>query len=514
MRRSTRIVVSLGSAAILIAAGSLAAAAVPSSSGPLGRAVAAIKANADAAHFGDGQTFTLKNVLTDPEGTSHVRIHRYYQGLPVLGGDLVVHLAKDGSWKGASGTLTATPKLSREPRLSAAGAGDVALAAAGPGVHQVDGAQLVVDADGATASLAYEVVVGGVKADGTPSELHVLVDANNGRLRDVWDNVQTDAGIGKTQHSGDVNLDVTLSGGVYSLDDPVRGGHKTYDLNHATNGTGTLITSADNIFGNNTSSDPQTAGADAHYGAATTWDYYLNVHGRNGIRNDGVAAYSRVHYSTNYVNAFWSDQCFCMTYGDGNPAQGWTPLTSLDVAGHEMSHGVTSNTAGLKYSGESGGLNEATSDIFGTLVEFYANNANDPGDYQIGEELRSSGQPLRWMYQPSLDGNSADCWSRTVRRLDVHYSSGVANHFFFLLAEGSGNTSFGNSPTCNGSSVTGIGRNAAGAIWYRALTVYMTSRTNYAGARVATLSAAADLYGAGSTNYNTVAAAWSAVSVS
>jgi Zn-dependent metalloprotease len=202
-----------------------------------------------------------------------------------------------------------------------------------------------------------------------------------------------------------------------------------------------------------------------------------------------------------------------MTYGDGDASQGWTPLTSLDVAGHEMSHGVTSNTAGLRYSGESGGLNEATSDIFGTLVEFYANNPNDPGDYLIGEELRTNGVPLRWMDQPSKDGRSANCWSSSVGRLDVHYSSGVANHFFYLLAVGSGSSAYGNSPTCNGSTVSGIGNAKAGAIWYRALTTYMTSRTNYSAARTATLSAATDLYGAGSVEYNTVAAAWSAVSV-
>src|SRR3954452_23757172 len=99
-----------------------------------------------------------------------------------------------------------------------------------------------------------------------------------------------------------------------------------------------------------------------------------------------------------------------MTYGDGDGTQ-LGPLVSLDVAGHEMSHGVTSRTAALTYSGESGGLNESTSDIFGTLVEFFANNPNDPGDYLIGEKPGGAGGPLRWMDKPSKDGNSADCWS-------------------------------------------------------------------------------------------------------
>ncbi|GAB6984814.1 hypothetical protein JCM10369A_13380 [Nocardioides pyridinolyticus] len=93
----------------------------------------------------------------------------------------------------------------------------------------------------------------------------------------------------------------------------------------------------------------------------------------------------------------------------------------------------------------------------------------------------------------------------------------MGNHFFYLLAEGSGAKTIGgvahNSTTCNGSTITGIGRTAAAAIWYRALTVYMTSSTNYAGARTATLNAARDLYGASSTQYSTTAAAWSAVSV-
>ena len=122
------------------------------------------------------------------------------------------------------------------------------------------------------------------------------------------------------------------------------------------------------------------------------------------------------------------------------------------------------------------------------------------------------------MDKPSSDGASYDCWSALVGQDDVHYSSGVGNHFFYLLAEGSGAKTLNgvsyNSPTCNGSTVTGIGRDAAAKIWYRALTVYMTSSTNYSGARTATLNAAKDLYGSGSTQYNAVAAAWSAVNVS
>jgi Zn-dependent metalloprotease len=279
--------------------------------------------------------------------------------------------------------------------------------------------------------------------------------------------------------------------------------------------TGTLFTDADNVWGNGTNANRQSAAADAQYGTNTTWDYYKNVHGRNGIFGTGAGSYNRVHYGKNYVNAFWDGTK--MTYGDGDGVD-FGPLVSLDVAGHEMSHGVTEHSANLTYSGESGGLNESTSDIFGTLVEFYAANAGDPGDYLIGEEFDLKNHlGFRRMDKPSSDGASYDCYTPLIGQDDVHYSSGVGNHFFYLLAEGSGAKTIGgvahNSPTCNGSTVTGIGRDAAGKIWYRALTVYMTSSTNYAGARTASLNAARDLYGAGSTQYNAVAAAWSAVSV-
>ncbi|MCX4682871.1 M4 family metallopeptidase [Kitasatospora purpeofusca] len=238
---------------------------------------------------------------------------------------------------------------------------------------------------------------------------------------------------------------------------------------------------------------------------------------RAGIRGDGVGALSRVHYGRGYVNAFWDDGCFCMTFGDG---EGDThPLTSIDVAGHEMTHGVTAATADLVYSGESGALNEATSDILGSMVEFHADLPADTPDYLIGEKLDlfGDGRPLRRMDRPSADGESPDSWYRGIGRLDVHNSSGVANHFFYLLAEGSGPKDINgvpyDSPTRGGITVTGIGREQAAAVWYRALTVHMTSTTDYAGARTATLRAAAELYGANGEAYDAVGAAWAAVNV-
>ncbi|MEV2217156.1 M4 family metallopeptidase [Streptomyces sp. NPDC050997] len=475
--------------------------------------------------LGAKEKLVVKDVVKDVDGAVHTRYERTYAGLPVLGGDLVVHQSPTGTTKGVTKAHSATIKVaSVTPKLAAAKAEKQALTAAqAAGSEKTTADQAprkVIWAASGTPVLAYETVVGGLQDDGTPNELHVITDAATGKKLYEYQGIET--GTGKSLYSGTVTLNTTLSGSTYQLTDGTRGSHKTYNKSHtSTTSAGTLFTDADDTWGTgaaSSSTTDQTAAVDAAYGAQVTWDFYKSTFGRSGIKNNGVAAYSRVHYGNAYVNAFWDDSCFCMTYGDGSGNV--NPLTSLDVAGHEMSHGVTSNTAGLNYSGESGGLNEATSDIFGTGVEFYAANSNDVGDYLIGEEIdiNGDGTPLRYQDKPSKDGGSADYWSSSVGNLDVHYSSGVANHFFYLLSEGSGAKTINgvsyNSPTSNGSTVTGIGRAKALQIWYKALTTYFTSTTNYKAARTGTLSAASALYGASSTEYAAVAAAWSAVNVS
>ncbi|MER6285588.1 M4 family metallopeptidase [Streptomyces sviceus] len=476
--------------------------------------------------LGAKEKLVVKDVVRDADGTVHTRYERTYDGLPVLGGDLVVHESKSGATEGVSKATKATIKVaSLTPKLTVAKAEAQALTAAkaaGSDKTAADGARKVIWAGSGTPVLAYETIVGGFQDDGTPNQLHVITDAATGKKLYEYQGIENATGTGKSLYSGTVSLETTLSGSTYQLTDGTRGSHKTYNKAHGTSSSaGTLFTDADNTWGTgaaSSSTTDQTAAVDAAYGAAETWDFYKSTFGRSGIKNNGVAAYSRVHYGNAYVNAFWDDSCFCMTYGDGEGNV--SPLTSLDVAGHEMSHGVTANTAGLNYSGESGGLNEATSDIFGTGVEFYANNSSDVGDYLIGEkiDINGDGTPLRYMDKPSKDGGSADSWSSSVGNLDVHYSSGVANHFFYLLSEGSGAKTINgvsyNSPTSNGSTVTGIGRAKALQIWYKALTTYFTSTTNYKSARTGTLSAASALYGSTSAEYKAVAAAWSAVNVS
>ena len=528
-----------GSTALLAAVLSPAAGAAdrPTRSGAIEDAEAVLADRAGALGLTPAQETKVRDVVVDDDGTRHVRYDRTYHRLPVLGGDFVLHLNPDGTYSGTSrATKSALSLASVTPKVTAPKAADLAanlLRAAhlGETLKKLTAKpRLVVDALHGAPKLAWQTDAVAHDGLGNPVGRTVLTDATTGARIDAWDSMESASGDGKSLYGGTVPLETTASGSSYQLKDATRGGTYTGDAENKTDkcllticltrAPATLFTDADNQWGTGAAADRSTVAVDAQYGTDVTWDYYKKVHGRDGIAGDGKGSFNRVHYGKDYNNAFWDDNCFCMTYGDGD-GKLMGPLVSLDVAGHEMSHGVTSKTAALTYSGESGGLNEATSDVFGTLVEFHAANAEDRGDWLIGEKVVRSGlgrEALRFMDKPSKDGKSADCWNAKLGDLDVHYSSGVGNHFAYLLAEGSGKKSLNgvayNSPTCDGSTVSGIGRAKLGKIWYRALTVYMTSSTNYADARKATLSAAKDLYGGDSTEQKAVAAAWKAVAVS
>ncbi|MET7277111.1 M4 family metallopeptidase [Kribbella sp. NPDC005582] len=500
---------SVGAVALIAAAGlaaapagaSLSSAPLPASGFDQPSAVHAEQALAakTAAALGltKGEVLQVRDVVKDADGTEFVRYDRTFNGLKVVGGDLIVK-------RSAAGTVSqitynrnakAVGLTSTKPTLSEAAALAKGAKAAGFKATANKG-ELVIYVAETKPVLAYEVVTSGVKADQTPSVLHSFFDAKSGALLDSDDEIKT--GTGNSMYSGQVSIGTS---GSYVLKDTARGGNYTTDLNGSTSGSGTTFTDADNVWGNGTASSRQTAGVDAHYGAQLTWDYYKNVHGRNGIFNNGQGARSRTHYGNAYVNAFWDGTQ--MTYGDGS---GNThPLTSIDVAGHEMSHGVTEATANLNYSGDAGGLNEATSDIFGTMVEFSANNATDKGDYLIGEKINinGNGTPLRYMDKPSKDGRgSQDCWTTGTKNLDPHYSSGPLNHWFYLASEGTGTKTINGvtytSTSCNGTTFTGVGRDVAAKVWYRTLTTKLSSGSNYAAARNGAITSAKELYGAGS----------------
>ncbi|MFC6703804.1 M4 family metallopeptidase [Flexivirga alba] len=507
--------------------------------------------------------YQLVGTTTSADGTSHFRYQRTYQGLPVVGGDFVLH-AKGGKVVGQSGDQRGAISVSATPKVSASTSRGQAIS--GAHVYDVAGAtsaKLVVDATGAKPVLAWMTVVKGVQADGiTPSHKAVLVNAQTGKTirssemikslmsattskqamarRGVHHNAtlttRTPAkvptiswasvgghgkghnkgvaadGTGKSLTLGDVNITTTQGSSGYQLTDPNHGGNSACDMNNSQSGNCALFTDADNAWGDGQNDDRATAAVDVYYGAAMTWDYYKQAFNRTGIFDDGQGVPSRVHYGSGYVNAFWDGSQ--MTYGDG--AGDNAPLVAIDVAGHEMSHGVSEALANLGYSGDVGGINESNSDVFGTMVEFEANSPVDTPDFTIGEtiNINGDGTPLRYMDQPSKDGASLDCWSSSTQNEDPHYTSGVGNHAFFLLANGSGQSQWGNSPTCDSSTITGIGKDKAAAIWYNAIKDYGTSNMSYADLRAGMIKSADALYGAGSTESQTVAAAWSAVSVS
>jgi Zn-dependent metalloprotease len=470
----------------------------------IGAAKSEIRRNGKAVKSAPGEKYQAVDAVVDDGGEQHVRFQRTHDGLPVLGGDFVVHSTADGSFRSATVAqdqaidIPATTKISRAEAIETAGL---------TGKPQ---ARKVVDALDGRPALAWEVT-GHAKV--------VIVDATTGKVRLAYDTVHTaEKGTGHGLHAGEVELNTTRrADGTYALVDTERGGNTVRDAlnDYYYSGIGKYaeFSDSDNAWGDGTRADRATAAVDALYGMAQTWDYLKDTFGRRGIGDDGKGVTAYVHHSTDQANAAWfGTSCACMTFGDGR-ATG-APFTALDVVAHEMAHGLTDHTANLVYRGESGALNEATSDIFGTLVEFYANNPVDPPDYLAGEQTRTREPALRRMDEPSLDGKSVSCWTPTAKDLDVHHSSGIGNKFFYNLAVGSGTSPWGQSTPCGDAGpVTGIGNDKAAQIWYRALTLYMVSNTDYAGARVGTLLAATDLHGQDSVEWSAVDAAWRAVGV-
>jgi vibriolysin len=219
---------------------------------------------------------------------------------------------------------------------------------------------------------------------------------------------------------------------------------------------------------------------------------------------------AQVHYSTNYCNAFWNGTQ--MVYGDGNPAQGCYPLArSLDVTGHELTHGVTEYESNLTYSGESGGLNESISDIFGAFSEAYGDGGSNgtlvinAQTFLIGDEVIPPF--LRNMCDPAADGVSKDIWTSSIGSVDVHYSSGPNNLVFCLLTKGG--THPRGKTTVN---VPSIGMEKAARILYTANRDFLTSSSNYAAIRNAAINAAAAL-GYDQATRDAVACAYAAIAV-
>lgn len=288
---------------------------------------------------------------------------------------------------------------------------------------------------------------------------------------------------------------------------------KTHDFQNASEGTVNSSTQPGVLLCTNTGSCGDTSAQRAHDGASSVFDFYSNRFGRDSVNGTGMTVVSTVHVGNNYANAFWYNDK--MWYGDGDGSQLKDLTLAFDVVGHELTHGVTEYTAGLVYANASGALNEGFSDILGAAAESYKLGNTSP-DWKIGEEVMVNGTALRYMNNPTADGYSTDWYpdripfvSNPSQQNDqggVHGNSGIANLAFQLVVDGG--THPRNKSTAN---VPSIGLAKAEQIFYRALSTYMSSGTDFAGARTATSQAATDLYGA--TEATAVETAWCAVGV-
>ena len=376
--------------------------------------------------------------------------------------------------------------------------------------------------------------------DRKPVYFDTIIDAKTGVVVAQWKALQTVIGTGNSQYNGAVPINTTLSGGTYRMLDSTRGtggkfgGMAITNANHASADSpspGTIYTNSSNVWGDGkqyiaggstTGANGQTAAVNALWGLMNTYDTNKNVLGWQSLDGNNTATYIAAHVDTAYDNAFFDPGCKCMYIGDGGAS--FNNLGSIDVIGHEMSHGITDATSNLTYAGESGGLNESHSDIGGEMVEAYA-RAGGKGtvvpatgnDWMTGKEIAKNGQPLRWLYKPSKDGRSPNAWSSTIKNIDVHLSSGPNNRMFYFLSQGSKATSssdyYSQYLVKSPAAMTGIGNDKAYRIWFKALTTKFTSSTNYATARSKVLLAAQELYGVGSKEAIAVQRAYAAINV-
>ncbi|WP_176560142.1 M4 family metallopeptidase [Brevibacillus dissolubilis] len=435
-------------------------------------------------------------------GTTHFRLQATYNGVPVYGATQTVHLDQAGNVKAFLGEVVADldtkANLKKAAKIKKNEAVDIAVADVEANVGKISDlqgkqeAQLVIFTQDGEANLAYKTEISFLSPEAGRWEY--VIDAVTGEVLNKFNKIEHVTGHGVDMNGVDQTFETTYQNGTYYLKDTTRGqGIETYNAANRQKLPGTLMTDADNVW-------TDKAAVSAHKNASLTYDYYLNVHGRNSYDGNGGKLTSTVHYGRAYNNAFWNGTQ--MVYGDGDGTT-FIPLSgALDVVAHELTHAVTDTSADLIYQNESGALNESMSDIFGNLVE--------GKNWEVGEDIYTpgtAGDALRSMSNPALYGDPDHYSKRYTGTQDnggVHINSGINNKAAYLLSEGG---------TFYGVTVNGVGREATGKIYYRALTLYLTASSNYANMRQAAIQAATDLYGATSTQVAAVKAAYSAVGV-
>jgi Zn-dependent metalloprotease len=568
---------SLGAVTLAVLAPAQAAGpatmSAPAASSPQARAALLSQLAARRAARGLDERYGYALVAEHPgtQGTQVARMAHTYKGVRIFGAESVVvtdsagHILSEIDSDKRAGLAPTAPGPGADfnvvPALTARAAIDAVLASLGPTLRAVTPptAELIIwpvmrterlpaardKAEQELNALDVQDVVDHyelaylvhtrMQAGDKPVYHDTVVAARDGSILAQWNMLQTVVGVGKSQYNGEVPINTTQADGKFRMIDDTRGTGGTFGAMAITNANHS--TSAGNVYvndtntwgdgkqyvagGSTTDANGQTAAVNAMWGLMNTYDTLKNVFNWLSLDGHNTATYIAAHVNTAYDNAYYSDTCRCMFIGDGSS---FNSLGSIDVIGHEMGHGVTAATSNLTYSGESGGLNESSSDINGEVVEAYA-RAGGKGDvippsgndWVLGKEISKSGTPLRWMVRPSKDGSSPDAWSSSLKRLDVHYSSGPNNRMFYFLAQGSNADKRGDDYSKylvrTPAAMTGIGTDKAYRIWFKANTTKFTSSTNYADARAKMIEAAEELYGKGGKEAIAVQRAYAAVNV-
>ena len=474
--------------------------------------------NRDNLGISKADRFEVYKVKTDEIGLKHYRVKQFHKGLEILGAEYLLH-EKDGKMKSANGHIITDLNIDIQPFLTETDAfGKAKEAVSGsvykwesePNMFQKPSGKLAISSvDYLFTKESFKLVYRFDIYSETPlARYYVDVDAKTGDIINKLSRIHTrDKKIkAKTMYNNTVTIRAEPKAnkrGYYLIQKRSGNGIETYDMKNGRDYEAAVLASNDNknIF------DSDLVAANAHWGAEYTHKYFLRKHRLNSFDGNGSVIRSYVHYGTNYENAFWDGER--MTYGDG--AERFSPLVSIDVVGHEISHGVTDFSSDLVYLSESGALNESFSDIFGEMVEHYATGSND---WLIGEEIEIEGDGLRNMRDPKADGDpdtyEGENWITGLADYGgVHTNSGVQNYWFYLLSVG------GSGTNDNGDdySVRAIGRRQAAAIAFRNNTVYLTKNSNYSDAYLGSLSATEDLFGKNSREYQAVTDAWAAVGV-
>lgn len=453
------------------------------------------------------QKFKLKKKVQDKNKNTHYKFNQEIDGIEVYGGEIIVHVSNDNRVYALNGKPTPVTsktrkwksqfKINKRKAIKTAQSLLKFKANKKTFLQKPKAKKYIYELDGEF----YPVYVVNLEfVNPYPANYKVFVDAKNNKIIDSFNAIAhgTVTGTGTGVLGDTKTINTYLDGGQYYLIDDTKsalnGRIETYDANNGDiySLPGTYMTDSDNVF----DAEAQKAGVDAHYYAGVTYDYYYNVHGRNSFDNNGSTIKSSVHYKTNENNAFWTGSQMC--YGDGDGTT-FIPLSgSLDVVAHELTHAVTQYSADLEYRNQSGALNESMSDVFGVIVEYEV--LGDSDWWRLGEDVYTPGNPddaLRDMKNPELYDQPAhmdNYQNVTYDNGGVHINSGIPNKAFYLIADS-------------------IGFDKTGDIYYKALTQYLTTRSDFTDARNALLQSAADLYGSSSNEYAVVGNSYAAVGI-